>query len=85
MGNRFKKGDLIRWVTGHSVYEAHNEFLVGSTPIYSYGIIMEVSEINPEAIIVNSCVKSCPVTLIILDGAEENIEVLSTGGVKNGK
>ena len=84
MGIRFNKGDLIRWITGHSVYEAHNDHLVGSVPIYSYGIIMEVSEKNPEAIIVNSCLKTNPVTLVILDGTEEEIEILSSGGIKNG-
>lgn len=85
MGERFKKGDLVRWVTGHSVYEAHDEFLVGSHPLYSYGIVMEVSDINPQAIIVNSCLKSHPVTLIILDGSEEDIEILSNGGTKDGE
>jgi hypothetical protein len=82
---RFTKGDLVRWITGHSVYEAHNDNLVGACPLYSYGIVMEVSDINPEAIIVNSCLKSHPVTLIILDGTEEEIEVLSRGGTKDGK
>ncbi len=85
MDGRFKKGDLVRWITGHSVYEAHDEFLVGSMPLYSYGIVMEVSDINPEAIIVNSCLKSHPVTLVILDGSEEDIEILSDGGPKDGQ
>lgn len=82
MDNRFKKGDFVRWITGHSVYEAHGDGLVGSVPLYSYGIVMEVSEINPEAIIVNSCLRNYPVTLVILDGHEEEIEILSPGGGK---
>ncbi len=70
----------MRWVTGHSVYTAHDSILVGSEPLYSYGIIMEVSELEPTAIIVNSCLKSHPVSLIILNSLEDDIEILSTGG-----
>lgn len=75
----------MRWVTGHSVYEAHDTHLVGATPLYTYGIIMEVSDIDPNAIIVNSCLKSHPIRLIILDGSEEDIEVLSVGELSNVK
>ena len=75
----------MRWVTGHSVYEARDTHLVGATPLYTYGIIMEVSNIDPNAIIVNSCLKSHPVRLIILDGSEEDIEILSQGSVSDVK
>lgn len=69
----------MRWVTGHSVYEAHDTHLVGATPLYTYGIIMEVSEVDSNAIIVNSCLKSHPVRLMILHNLEEEIEILSSG------
>ncbi len=83
MDGKFTKGDLVRWVTGHSVYEAHDTRLVGAVPLYTYGIIMEVSDKDPNAIIVNSCIKSHPIRLIILDGKEEDIEILSPGVVEN--
>ena len=75
----------MRWVTGHSVYAAHDSILVGADPLYSYGIIMEVSNVDPDAIIVNSCLKSHPVRLIILHGSEEDIEILSQGSVNDVK
>ena len=73
----------MRWVTGHSVYAAHDSILVGSDPLYSYGIIMEVSKVDPGAIIINSCLKSHPVRLIILNDSEEEIEILSAGVSSN--
>tara|TARA_B100001559_G_C16212315_1_gene489500 strand:+ start:269 stop:526 length:258 start_codon:yes stop_codon:yes gene_type:complete len=81
----FKKGDLVRWITGHSVYEASGDTLVGAIPIYSYGIIIEVSKVDPAAIIVNSCLKTRTQRLMILNASEEDIEVLSTGDNKNGQ
>jgi len=83
--SRFNKGDLVRWITGHSVYEAYDNHLVGAIPIYSYGIIMEVSSVDPEAIIVNSCVKSFSPRLIILNGEADEIEILSNGASSDGK
>lgn len=84
MDIKFTKGDLVRWITGHSVYEADELHLVGSDPIYSYGIVMEVSHKDPKAIIVNSCLKNAAVRLVVLNGADEQIEILSAGAVKNG-
>ena len=53
--------------------------LVGADPIYQYGIIVEVSNIDPEAIIVNACLKSRTPRLVILNASEEDIEILSNG------
>ena len=67
-------------MTGHRVYAAHDSILVGADPLYTYGIIMEVSDVDPTAIVVNSCLKNLPVRLMILNDSEEEIEVLSPGG-----
>ncbi len=48
------KGTLIRWVESHKSYEANGDVLVGLEPIYNYGIIMEVSQKNPNYIAVAS-------------------------------
>ena len=48
-----KQGDLIRWATDWGIYavsetgEVHRQY-----PQYSYGIIMEVSHKDPDAIVV---------------------------------
>ena len=42
-----EKGTLIRWVSTHKSYEANGDVLVGLEPIYSYGIVMEVSKKDP--------------------------------------
>ena len=81
---RFTKGDLVRWVTGHHSFAAHPESLVGTDPIYKYGIIMQVSKTDPNAIVVHSYGLDYDPRLVILDGAIEEVEVLSTGGDQNG-
>ena len=85
MESIFAKGDLVRWITGHSVYEATEDMLVGADPIYQYGIIVEVSNIDPEAIIVNACLKSRTPRLVILNASEEDIEILSNGSKEDGQ
>lgn len=69
----------MRWVTGHYSYAAHPESLVGADPIYKYGIIMQVSKTDPNAIVVHSYGIEDDPRLIILDGSIEKVEVLSTG------
>lgn len=80
----FSKGDLVRWVVGHATYEAHPDRLVGSNPIYKYGIVMQVSKKCSSAIVVHSCGFDPDHRLIILDGMEDDIEVLSKGAPQNG-
>lgn len=75
----FTKGDLVRWVTGHLSYAAHPDKLVGQEPIYKYGIILQVSDVDPLAIVVHSCGYDRDARLVILDGRIEEIEVLSKG------
>jgi len=76
---RFHKGDYVRWITGHSVYEAYEDRIVGAKPIYRYGIIIEVSQVDPGAIIVHSAVYNKLPKLIILSNEIDEIEVLSSG------
>ena len=85
MGNKFHKGDYIRWLTGHSVYEAYEDSLVGADPIYTYGIVMEVSKVDPGAIVVHSAVPNKVPRLVILSNELDEIEVMSSGGVNNVK
>ncbi len=75
----FSKGDLVRWVTGHNTFAAHPDRLEGVDPIYKYGIVMQVSDKDPNAIIVHSYDAVNDYRLIILDGADEEIEILSSG------
>ena len=75
----------MRWLTGHSVYEAHEDKLVGAEPIYTYGIVMEVSKVDPGAIIVHATVPNKIGRLVILSDMSDEIEILSTGGTKNGQ
>jgi len=77
--DKFSKGDLVRWVIGHATFEAHPDKLVGADPIYRYGIVMQVSAKVDTAIVVHSCGFEPDYRLIILDGAEDEVEVLSTG------
>tara|TARA_Y100000592_G_scaffold21189_1_gene32600 strand:- start:1493 stop:1726 length:234 start_codon:yes stop_codon:yes gene_type:complete len=48
------KGTLIKWVSTHKSYEANGDVLVGLEPIYSYGIVMEVSRKDPSYLAVAS-------------------------------
>jgi len=48
-----KRGDLVRWVTDWGIYAASADGHVERDfPQYAYGVIMEVSSQDPEAIVV---------------------------------
>ena len=79
----FRKGDLVRWVTGHSAYAAYPDRLEGTCPIFKYGIVLQVSKKDPRSIIVHAYGDSTSTKLAILDGSVDEIEVLSKG-VENG-
>ena len=85
MDGKYHKGDYVRWLTGHGVYEAHEDKLVGAEPIYTYGIVMEVSKVDPGAIIVHATVPNKIGRLVMLSDTSDEIEILSTGGTKNGQ
>jgi hypothetical protein len=76
----YTKGDLVRWVIGHATYAAYPEQLIGSDPIYKYGIIIQVSKIDPASIVVHTYGTETDSRMVILDGKIEDIEVLSKGG-----
>ena len=75
-----KKGQLVRWVVDYGGFQADEDRVIkGIEPIYKYGIVMLVSQVNTAAIVVHSCGFETDFRLIILDGAEDDIEVLSKG------
>lgn len=84
MENKYYKGDLVRWLNGHSVYESDGINLVGAEPIYSYGIVVEVSHVDPDAIIVSSCMSANPMRLVILNTINDDVEILSGEANRNG-
>ena len=48
-----KRGDLVRWVTDWGIYAASADgHIEREYPQYAYGVIMEVSHRDPEAIVV---------------------------------
>ena len=76
-----KRGDLVRWVTDHSIYEATGDVLVGVSPNYRHGIIMEVSKMDPNHVMVMcyDCKKRKEGNWMILDMVHDRFEVLSGG------
>ena len=79
-----KQGDLVRWVTDHNAYEASGDVLRGIDPNYRHGIIMEVSQIDTNAVMVYcyDCKKKKEGSWMILNMIHDSFEVLS--GASNG-
>ncbi len=78
------RGDLIRWVMDHDVYEASGDVLVGIEPNYRHGIIMEISKKDSNALMVYcyDCKKRKENNWMILDRTYDKVEILS--GTSNG-
>jgi len=70
----------VRWIVGHRVFQATESNLVATDPIYRYGIVMEVSQVDPNAIVVHSDTEPRGNYLIILDVINDDVEILSEGG-----
>ena len=85
MGNDFYKGDLIRWIVGHDTYQSDGDTLYGTDPIYNHGIVMEVSDVDPDCIIVHSRDAPMAPRLVILNNTLDEIEVLSSAENTNGQ
>ena len=79
-----KRGDLVRWVEDHEIYEASGDVLRGISPNYRHGIIMEVSTKDTDAVMVfcYDCKKKREGNWMILDAGLDRLEVLS--GESNG-
>ena len=79
-----KRGDLVRWVEDHEIYEASGDVLRGISPNYRHGIIMEVSTKDADAVMVYcyDCKKRWEGSWMIHDLKQERFEVLS--GVSGG-
>ncbi len=74
-----KRGDLVRWVNDHDVYEASGDVLTGVSPNYRHGIIMEVSAKDANAIMVYcyDCGKKREANWMILNLIPDELEVFS--------
>jgi hypothetical protein len=74
-----KRGDLVRWVEDHDIYEASGDVLRGISPNYRHGIIMEVSVKDTNAVMVYcyDCKRNREAHWMILNMLEDNFEVLS--------
>ena len=74
-----KRGDLIRWIVDHEIYEATGDVLVGVKPNYRHGIIMEVSHKDTDAMMVYcyDCKKRKENSWMILDRSQDEVEILS--------
>ena len=74
-----KQGDLVRWITDHSIYEAADDVLTGVSPNYRHGIIMEVSMKDTDAVMVfcYDCKKKKEGSWMILNMVQDDFEVLS--------
>ena len=79
-----KRGDLIRWVVDHEIYEASDDCLTGIKPNYRHGIIMEVSTVDNKSIMIYcyDCKERREGSWMILNLIQDEFEVLS--GMSNG-
>lgn len=74
-----KRGDLVRWVTDHEIYEADDNVLRGIKPNYRHGIILEVSVKDTDAAMVYcyDCKNKKEGHWVILNLIHDEFEVLS--------
>jgi len=76
-------GDLVRWIVDYKFFEAPPDGLVlPSDPIWAYGIIIEVSEIDPMSVVL---VRLDTKTYQILHMIHDGFEIVSKiSGEENG-
>ena len=72
-----KRGDLVRWIIDHEIYESDGDILRGVKPNFCHGIIMEVSKKDSNAVVV--CCYDCDKegSWLILNLIHDEFEVLS--------
>jgi len=69
------RGDLVRWVTDYMLYAADDKGNAWPhNPVYEYGIVMEVSHVDPFAVIIFGMNSK---TLFVANTKEEEIETVS--------
>ena len=71
-----KKGDLIRWITQHDLYEVTEDEVFPIKPVYAYGIIFEVSDTDPDNVIV--CQMRNDGTLLMIHMIHDRFELISS-------
>ena len=74
-----KRGDLVRWIIDHEIYEASGDVLTGIKPNYRHGIVMEVSAVDENAIMIYcyDCKKKKEGSWMILNMIHDEFELLS--------
>ena len=73
-----KVGDLIKWISYHDAFEASGDVVRGISPVYSSGIVMEVSNVKEGAIIAHRF--DCKgAILVVLDATHDGIVTISEG------
>lgn len=78
MAPKIRKGCLVRWVIDHKFYAAPDSSggVTPQEPIYSYGVILKVSEVDPNAVVV-MCYGDG--TWVILNMIHDDFEIISEG------
>jgi len=78
VATKIHKGCLVRWIIDYKFYAASDEGngVTPQEPIYSYGVIMEVSHVDPNAVAV-MCYTDGAWTL--LNMIHDEFEILSEG------
>ncbi len=74
----YRVGDLIKWVSYHDAFEASGDVVTGISPVYSNGIVIEVSRVRDGALIAH-CFDCKGAPLVVLDAAHDGIITLSEG------
>jgi hypothetical protein len=74
-----KRGDLVRWVTDHDIYESYGDVLKGIKPNYRHGIVMEVSTKDSGTVVVYCYDCSKEGNWMILNLIHDDLETLSRG------
>ena len=75
----FKRGDLVRWIIDHEIYEASGDVLTGVKPNYRHGIVMEVSAVDDNAIMIYcyDCKRKREGSWMMLNAIHDEFELLS--------
>ncbi len=70
-----RKGDLVRWIRDYMFFSADNRGNAWPhNPVYEYGLIMEVSHTDPNALIVFGFKSK---QMFIMDRLQDEIETIS--------